>query len=35
VLGRIANGGLEGQLVSGAQPYVEFDAAFKQLLAQH
>jgi protein-disulfide isomerase len=35
VLGRIANGGLEGQLVSGAQPYVEFDAAFRQLLAQH
>jgi protein-disulfide isomerase len=35
VLGRMANGGLEGQLVSGAQPYVEFDAAFKQLLAQH
>jgi len=35
VLGRMANGGLEGQLVSGAQPYTEFDAAFKQLLAQH
>jgi protein-disulfide isomerase len=35
VLGRMANGGLEGQLVSGAQPYAEFDAAFKQLLAQH
>ena len=35
VLGRMANGGLEGQLVSGAQPYAEFDAAFRQLLAQH
>ena len=35
VLGRMANGGLEGQLVSGAQPYEEFDAAFRQLLAQH
>jgi protein-disulfide isomerase len=35
VLGRMANGGLEGQLVSGAQPYNEFDAAFRQLLAQH
>ena len=34
VLGRMANGGLEGQLVSGAQPYNEFDAAFRQLLAQ-
>ena len=35
VLGRMANGGLEGQLVSGAQPYAEFDAAFRQLLAHH
>jgi protein-disulfide isomerase len=35
VFGRMVNGGLEGQLVSGAQPYVEFDAAFRQLLAQH
>ena len=35
VLGRMANGGLEGQLVSGAQPYSEFDAAFRQLLAEH
>ena len=34
VIGRIVNGALEGQLVSGAQPYDEFDAALKQLLAQ-
>jgi protein-disulfide isomerase len=35
VIGRMANGGLEGQLVSGAQPYDEFDAALQQLLAEH
>ncbi len=35
VIGRMANGGLEGQLVDGAQPYDEFDAALKQLLAEH
>ena len=35
VIGRMANGGLEGQLVGGAQPYDEFDAALKQLLAEH
>jgi protein-disulfide isomerase len=35
VIGRMANGGLEGQLVDGAQPYDEFDAALKQLLAAH
>jgi protein-disulfide isomerase len=34
VIGRMAHGGLEGQLVSGAQPYADFDAAFRQLLAQ-
>jgi protein-disulfide isomerase len=34
VIGRLANGGLEGQLVDGAQPYDEFDAALKQLLAE-
>jgi predicted DsbA family dithiol-disulfide isomerase len=34
VIGRIVNGALEGQLVGGAQPYDEFDAALKQLLAQ-
>jgi protein-disulfide isomerase len=33
VIGKMANGGLEGQLVEGAQPYDEFDAALKQLLA--
>jgi protein-disulfide isomerase len=35
VIGRMANGGLEGQLVEGAQPADEFDAALKQLLAEH
>ncbi|MGB9330905.1 MAG: thioredoxin domain-containing protein [Steroidobacteraceae bacterium] len=35
VIGRMANGGLEGQLVEGAQPYDEFDEALKQLLAEH
>jgi protein-disulfide isomerase len=35
VIGRLANGGLEGQLVDGAQPYDEFDAALKQLLTAH
>jgi protein-disulfide isomerase len=35
VIGRMANGGLEGQLVSGAQPYEDFDGALKQLLAPH
>src|SRR5580692_1385114 len=35
VIGRMANGGLEGQLVDGAQPYDEFDGALKQLLAEH
>jgi protein-disulfide isomerase len=35
VIGRMANGGLEGQLVEGAQPYDEFNAALKQLLAEH
>ncbi len=34
VIGRMANGGLEGQLVDGAQPYEEFDAALRQLLAR-
>jgi hypothetical protein len=33
VLGRMEHGGLEGQLVEGAQPYAEFDAALRQLLA--
>jgi protein-disulfide isomerase len=33
VLGRIEHGGLEGQLVEGAQPYAEFEAALRQLLA--
>jgi protein-disulfide isomerase len=33
VIGRMANGGLEGQLVEGAQPFDEFDAALMQLLA--
>jgi predicted DsbA family dithiol-disulfide isomerase len=27
------HGGLEGQLVEGAQPYAEFEAALRQLLA--
>ena len=35
VIGRMANGGLEGQLVEGAQPYDEFDGALEQLLAEH
>ena len=35
VIGKMANGGLEGQLVEGAQPYSEFDAALTQLLATH
>jgi len=34
VIGRMANGGLEGQLVEGAQPYDEFDEALTQLLAE-
>ena len=33
VLGRMEHGGLEGQLVEGAQPYSEFAAALRQLLA--
>jgi protein-disulfide isomerase len=33
VLGRMEHGGLEGQLVEGAQPYAEFEAALRQLLA--
>jgi protein-disulfide isomerase len=33
VLGRLEHGGLEGQLVEGAQPYAEFEAALRQLLA--
>jgi protein-disulfide isomerase len=33
VLGRMEHGGLEGQLVEGAQPYSEFEAALRQLLA--
>jgi len=32
VIGRVVHGALEGQLVGGAQPYDEFDAALKQLL---
>lgn len=35
VFGKMVNGGLEGQLVEGAQPYNEFDAALTQLLAAH
>ena len=34
VIGRMVNGALEGQLVGGAQPYAEFDAALRQLLAE-
>jgi len=35
VLGRTTGDALEGQLVTGAQPYEDFDAALRQLLRAH